>query len=122
MQGRQGDPGEDNHQGARRESVFQRRGHDLIMKMIIQLSEALCGFKKTINTLDDRVLVMTSESGEVTKHGDLKCVYNEGMPIYKAPLEKGSLVIQFLVIFPETQGLPLDKLPRLEALPLLGGK
>lgn len=36
-------------------------------------------------------------AGEVTKHGDLKCVCNEGMPIYKAPLEKGSLVIQFLV-------------------------
>lgn len=44
-------------------SVFQRRGHDLIMKMKIQLSEALCGFKKTINTLDDRVLVITSKSG-----------------------------------------------------------
>ncbi|CAO2635005.1 DnaJ homolog subfamily A member 4, partial [Lemmus lemmus] len=78
-------------------SVFQRRGHDLIMKMKIQLSEALCGFKKTIKTLDDRVLVITSRSGEVIKHGDLKCVRNEGMPIYKAPLEKGMLIIQFLV-------------------------
>lgn len=44
-------------------SVFQRRGHDLIMKMKIQLSEALCGFKKTIQTLDERVLVITSKSG-----------------------------------------------------------
>lgn len=47
-------------------SVFQRRGHDLIMKMKIQLSEALCGFKKTIKTLDDRVLVITSKSGNVS--------------------------------------------------------
>lgn len=31
------------------------------------------------------------------KHGDLKCVRDEGMPIYKAPLEKGILIIQFLV-------------------------
>lgn len=31
------------------------------------------------------------------KHGDLRCVRNEGMPIYKAPLEKGTLIIQFLV-------------------------
>lgn len=45
-------------------SVFQRRGHDLIMKMKIQLSEALCGFKKTIKTLDDRVLLITSKSGK----------------------------------------------------------
>lgn len=44
-------------------SVFQRRGHDIIMKMKIQLSEALCGFKKTIKTLDDRILVITSKSG-----------------------------------------------------------
>uniref|UniRef100_A0A8C9JBT1 DnaJ heat shock protein family (Hsp40) member A4 n=1 Tax=Panthera tigris altaica TaxID=74533 RepID=A0A8C9JBT1_PANTA len=78
-------------------SVFQRRGHDLIMKMKIQLSEALCGFKKMIKTLDDRVLVITSKAGEVIKHGDLKCVHDEGMPIYKAPLEKGTLIIQFLV-------------------------
>ncbi|NP_001020582.1 dnaJ homolog subfamily A member 4 [Rattus norvegicus] len=97
-------------------SVFQRRGHDLIMKMKIQLSEALCGFKKTIKTLDDRVLIISSKSGEVIKHGDLKCVRNEGMPIYKAPLEKGMLIIQFLVVFPEKQWLSLEKLPQLEAL------
>lgn len=36
-------------------------------------------------------------TGEVIKHGDLKCVRNEGMPIYKSPLEKGILIIQFLV-------------------------
>ncbi|XP_012867403.1 PREDICTED: dnaJ homolog subfamily A member 4 [Dipodomys ordii] len=97
-------------------SVFQRRGHDLIMKMKIQLSEALCGFKKTIKTLDDRVLIITSKSGEVMKHGDLKCVRNEGMPIYKAPLERGALILQFLVVFPDKQWLSLEKLPQLEAL------
>ncbi|XP_032029994.1 dnaJ homolog subfamily A member 4 isoform X1 [Hylobates moloch] len=97
-------------------SVFQRRGHDLIMKMKIQLSEALCGFKKMIKTLDNRILVITSKSGEVIKHGDLKCVCDEGMPIYKAPLEKGILIIQFLVIFPEKHWLSLEKLPQLEAL------
>lgn len=106
-------------------SVFQRRGNDLVMKMKIQLTEALCGFKKTIETLDDRVLLISSKpgklgllgacacvcvelhyilsitfhlpTGEVIKHGDIKCIVNEGMPIYKSPLEKGSLIIQFLV-------------------------
>lgn len=43
--------------------VFQRRGHDLVTKMRIQLSEALCGFKKTIETLDNRVLVISSRPG-----------------------------------------------------------
>ncbi|XP_010209354.1 PREDICTED: dnaJ homolog subfamily A member 4 [Tinamus guttatus] len=96
--------------------VFQRRGHDLITKMRIQLSEALCGFKKTIETLDNRVLVITSRPGEVIKHGDLKCIQNEGMPIYKSPLDKGSLIIQFLVQFPEHYWLPREKLSLLEAL------
>lgn len=45
-------------------AVFQRRSNDLIMKMKIQLTEALCGFKKTIDTLDERVLVITSKSGK----------------------------------------------------------
>ncbi|XP_037365867.2 dnaJ homolog subfamily A member 4 [Talpa occidentalis] len=97
-------------------SVFQRRGHDLIMKVRIQLSEALCGFKRTVKTLDDRTLLVTSRPGEVVRHGDLKCVHGEGMPVHRAPLEKGSLVLQFLVIFPEKHWLPLDKLPQLEAL------
>lgn len=48
-------------------SVFQRRGHDLVMKMKVQLSEALCGFKKTVTTLDDRVLVITSKSGNAAR-------------------------------------------------------
>ncbi|XP_053128903.1 dnaJ homolog subfamily A member 4 isoform X1 [Hemicordylus capensis] len=96
--------------------VFQRRGQDLVLKMKIQLTEALCGFKKTIDTLDDRVLVITSKPGEVIKHGDLKCIYNEGMPTYKSPLEKGSLIIQFLVSFPENNWLSKDQLPLLEAL------
>lgn len=44
--------------------MFQRRGQDLIMKMNIQLAEALCGFKKTIETLDERVLIITSRPGK----------------------------------------------------------
>lgn len=55
-------------------------------------------------------------AGEVIKHGDLKCIRNEGMPIYKAPLEKGVMIIQFLVVFPEKQWLSQEKLPQLEAL------
>lgn len=40
--------------------------------------EALCGFQKTIRTLDDRDLVITALPGEVVKHGDVKCIINEG--------------------------------------------
>ncbi|KAG8596461.1 hypothetical protein GDO81_001917 [Engystomops pustulosus] len=54
--------------------------------------------------------------GEVIRHGHLKSVQNEGMPLQRDPFEKGLLIIQFLVIFPENNWLPINKLPLLEAL------
>jgi len=82
-------------------SLFKRNGIDLITKMHISLSEALTGLKKTIQTLDSRTLVIQTVSGEVVKNGDIKCVYGEGMPTYRNPFEKGKLIIQFAVQFPE---------------------
>lgn len=43
--------------------LFQRKETDLTMKMNIKLAEALCGFKKTIQTLDDRMLIISSHPG-----------------------------------------------------------
>ncbi|KAF3819732.1 hypothetical protein GH733_015241 [Mirounga leonina] len=65
------------------------------MCMDIQLVEALCGFQKPISTLDNRTIVITSHPGQIVKHGDIKCVLNEGMPIYHRPYEKGRLIIEF---------------------------
>lgn len=47
----------------REHTVFKRRDMDLFMKMEITLSEALCGFKRTIKTLDNRFLVISSLPG-----------------------------------------------------------
>ena len=44
--------------------TFKRHGTDLVMNTEIDLVEALCGFQKTIKTLDDRVLVITSYPGK----------------------------------------------------------
>lgn len=82
--------------------VFKRSRHDLIMRMQLELVEALCGFQKVIRTLDGRDLVITSYPGTVVKHGDLKCILNEGMPIYKDPFTHGRLIIQFVVNFPKS--------------------
>lgn len=97
-------------------AVFQRKDDDLIMKMKLKLAEALCGFKKTIHTLDDRMLIISSQPGEVIKHNDLKCVQNEGMPIYRDPYEKGQLMINFQVEFPEKDWLPEHLMYQLERL------
>ncbi|XP_003699212.1 dnaJ heat shock protein family (Hsp40) member A4-like [Megachile rotundata] len=82
--------------------VFKRSRNDLIMRMHLELVEALCGFQKVIRTLDDRNLVVTSYPGTVIKYGDLKCILNEGMPVYKDPFTHGRLIIQFVVNFPKT--------------------
>ncbi|XP_075231664.1 dnaJ heat shock protein family (Hsp40) member A4-like [Lycorma delicatula] len=91
---------------------FKRSGHDLILRMNIELVEALCGFQKVIHTLDERDLLVTIFPGVVIKHGEIKCIMGEGMPQYKNPFEKGRLIIQFLVNFPTS--LPPDVIPRLE--------
>ncbi|XP_014246477.1 dnaJ homolog subfamily A member 1-like isoform X2 [Cimex lectularius] len=93
--------------------IFKRSGNDLIMMMKLELVEALCGFQKTIRTLDGRHLLITSIPGEVIKHKELKCIIGEGMPQYKNPFEKGRLIIQFLVNFPSH--LPPEVVPKLES-------
>ena len=80
------------------------------MCMDIQLIEALCGFQKPISTLDNRTIVITSHPGQIVKHGDIKCVLNEGMPIYRRPYEKGRLIIEFKVNFPENGFLSPEQL------------
>ncbi|KAM8918793.1 LOW QUALITY PROTEIN: uncharacterized protein AAEQ78_026265 [Lycaon pictus] len=97
-------------------AVFTGGGEDLFMCMDIQLVEALCGFQKPISTLDNRTIVITSHPGQIVKHGDIKCVLNEGMPIYRRPYEKGHLIIEFKVNFPENGFLSPDKLSLLEKL------
>ncbi|KAK2817081.1 hypothetical protein Q5P01_025272 [Channa striata] len=93
---------------------FTRRGENLVMSMELQLVEALCGFKKPIQTLDNRTLLITSHPGELIKPGDTKCVLNEGMPTYRRPFEKGRLIIHFSVLFPQDNFLPKHKLKELE--------
>lgn len=94
--------------------VCRRSADNLFMRLELTLVEALCGFQRTIQTLDDRVLVLNSLAGEVYKNGDTKCVLNEGMPHYRNPFEKGRLIIHFAVVFPSK--LPVEVIPKLESL------
>jgi len=96
--------------------VFTRKGVNLIMRMELELVEALCGFQKSIKTLDDRHLLLTVLPGEVIKQGDVKCIPGEGMPQYKNPFEKGNLIIQFVVHFPENNFIAPNKIAELESL------
>lgn len=107
--------------------VFRRSGDDLIVRREISLADALCGCRQVIRTLDNRTLLVSSPpgeggtqgrtceraggpgscqrsrvtlvclSGDVIRPGDLKCIPNEGMPVYRSPFQKGKLILQFEV-------------------------
>jgi DnaJ family protein A protein 1 len=96
--------------------VFTRKGLHLYIRMELELVEALCGFQKTIETLDKRHLMLTVLPGEIIKHGDVKCIPGEGMPTYKNPFEKGNLIVQFIVHFPPKSFLPPEKIVELEKI------
>jgi len=95
-------------------ALYKRSNMDLVMKMNINLTEALCGFQKTLKTLDGRILVITSHPGDIIKPNDIKCVLNEGMPRYRDPYEKGRLIIQFQIDFPKNGDIDVKKLTELE--------
>jgi len=97
-------------------ATFKRDKTDLHMKMQISLTESLCGFQKVIKTLDNRQLVITCLPGEIIKPGDLKCILNEGMPMYRNPMEKGRLVLHFDVKFPGKGEIRPELLGQLEHL------
>jgi len=96
--------------------IFKRRGQDLLMEMEITLTEALCGFKKTVTHLDDRQLLVSAPPGLVVKDGAIKIIHSEGMPTYKNPFEKGRLFISFKVIFPPNNFATPEQLLALEKL------
>ena len=54
--------------------------------------------------------------GEVIKPGDVKCVMNEGMPMYKNPFEKGRLIITFKLEFPKENWIDHALIDQVESL------
>lgn len=75
--------------------------NDLLTNLELSLSESLSGFTRAIKTLDDRTLILKAYPGEVTKHGIIKSIPSEGMPVYKNPFDKGNLLVQISVQFPD---------------------
>ena len=82
--------------------LFQRHGRDLAMRCDLSLSEALCGLKRVIKTLDSRSIIMSTKPGEIIKHGSMKCIEGEGFPTHRDPFNKGRLICIFSVEFPES--------------------
>jgi DnaJ family protein A protein 2 len=95
---------------------FKRNGSDLYIEHKITLMDALGGTSFTINHLDDRVLVVSTEEGDIIKPGDMRIIPKEGMPVHKRPYEKGNLYIKFDIVFPEPNSFKPAQLQQLAAI------
>ncbi|CAL4976462.1 unnamed protein product [Urochloa decumbens] len=87
---------------------FRRKGSDLHATVTISLLEALIGFKKNFNHLDNHSVEIGTKG--ITKPKEVRKLKGEGMPLYQST-KKGDLYITFDVAFPE--GLTDDQKTKL---------
>jgi DnaJ family protein A protein 2 len=94
---------------------FKRQDTELTTEIEVDILTALAGGQFAIKHLDDRVLLVNLEPGEVLKHGDLKVIRGQGMPSQRHH-EPGDLYVKINVKFPDH--IDLASIPLLEkALP-----
>ena len=79
--------------------LFRREGDDLHLSLNLTLEEALCGFAKSITSLDGKDLKVANRA--VTVPNQQLRFANGGMPNQKDPQSlKGALIVTFKVTFP----------------------
>ncbi|PVU94035.1 hypothetical protein BB561_002850 [Smittium simulii] len=83
------------------DSVFKRDKDNLLITLNLTLKESLCGFKKTITTLDNRTLDVENLTN-VVRPGQESRITGEGMPISKVPNSKGDMIVTYNVEFPRS--------------------
>jgi len=79
---------------------FRREGLNLIHTANVLLGRALTGTTVDIHTLDERTLHIPIN--DIIKPGYKKIVPTEGMPLSTDPTQKGDLIIEFNIEFPQS--------------------
>uniref|UniRef100_A0A3Q4BRN1 J domain-containing protein n=1 Tax=Mola mola TaxID=94237 RepID=A0A3Q4BRN1_MOLML len=78
---------------------FRRDGSNIIYNCRISLKEALCGCTVSIPTLENRIISLPCH--DIIKPGTMKRVRGEGLPFPKNPSQRGDLIVEFSVRFPD---------------------
>lgn len=81
--------------------VFERQNNDLVIKRNVTLTQALCGYRGTILGLDGRQIEVDC-SNDVITPGFQKRIRGQGMPITKQLPERGDMIVNFNVVFPQS--------------------
>uniref|UniRef100_A0A7N5ZZW9 J domain-containing protein n=1 Tax=Anabas testudineus TaxID=64144 RepID=A0A7N5ZZW9_ANATE len=78
---------------------FKRDGSNIIYNCKISLKEALCGCTVSIPTLENRIISLPCH--DIIKPGTVKRLRGEGLPFPKNPSQRGDLIVEFSVRFPD---------------------
>lgn len=80
--------------------IFTREGDDILLKVDLELKEALTGWNRVVTTIDGKQLNL--ERGGPTQPGSKDSYPNLGMPLSKKPDTRGNFIIEYNVKFPTT--------------------
>lgn len=80
------------------DTLYTRKGLDLVLKKKITVKEALCGFNFDIKYLTGKTYTITNNGGNIVNSGYTKTIPNMG---FTRGSHTGNLVIAFDVAFPE---------------------
>ena len=99
-------------------ALYKRRGADLLLDARISLGDALGGGPSVEVARPDgsTFRVKLAREGDVLKHGALRCVEGEGMPVRGAPGKRGRLFLRVQVEFPDALDLDEDRRRELERI------
>ncbi|XP_014861089.1 dnaJ homolog subfamily B member 4 isoform X2 [Poecilia latipinna] len=79
---------------------FRREGSNIVYPVRVSLRQSLCGCSVTVSSIDGKTSHM--KITDVIKPGMRKIVAGQGLPLPKNPDQRGDLVVEFDVNFPET--------------------
>lgn len=94
---------------------FKRRGHDLSYDCELDLLTALAGGDVAFKHISGDYIKFTVLPGEVIAPGAQRVIEKQGMPVYRNS-DKGNLLINFTVKFPEDHFASEEKLKQLESI------
>ncbi|XP_078144261.1 dnaJ homolog subfamily B member 5 isoform X1 [Centroberyx gerrardi] len=78
---------------------YKRNGSNIVYTAKITLKEALCGCTVNVPTFDNRMMPLPCS--DVIKPGAVRRLRGEGLPLPKSPSQRGDLVVEFQVLFPD---------------------
>ncbi|XP_053186162.1 dnaJ homolog subfamily B member 4 [Scomber japonicus] len=78
---------------------FRREGSNIVYPVRVSLRQSLCGCSVTVSTIDGKTCNM--KITDVIKPGLRKTVAGQGLPFPKNPEQRGDLVVEFDVNFPD---------------------